>query len=144
MKICKICGFNNEDSASFCIACGVKIENDNFDNKKEDNNFPQKKPVKIKTEKTFNDKKAIVSIILSSIGLFCIIALPAQIIGLVFGIGGLKSKLFKPLAIIGIIFSTISLIVSCFIIIFTVNNLDRILDTNFFNAFYESYKNFLG
>jgi hypothetical protein len=144
MKTCKICGVNNEDNASFCITCGVKIENENSDIKNDNINLPAKKPIKLKIEKTFNDKKAIVSIILSSIGLFCVIALPAQIMGLLFGIGGLKSKLFKPLAIIGIIFSSISLIISGYIIVFIFNNLNNILDTNFFNAFYDSYKAFLG
>jgi hypothetical protein len=144
MKICKVCGVNNEDNASFCTSCGVRIENDNSEKQNEVQNLPQNKPIKVKTEKTFTDKKAIVSIILSSIGLFCFIAIPAQIMGLLFGIGGIKSKRFKPLAVIGIIFSSISLIISVFIIVFIFNNLNNILETNFFNTFYDSYKNFLG
>lgn len=119
MKICPICGAQNEDNRTICKECGFGMELE------EENSTNSKQEVVYRKQ----DKKtgfAVSSLILGIIGLILsclIVGIVPSIIGLIFGIVALAKtdlKKDKTMSIIGIICSVISIFIATIVIVVAV------------------------
>lgn len=119
MKICPICGAQNEDNRTICKECGfgMELEEENATNSKQEVVYRKQ------------DKKtgfAVSSLILGIIGLILsclIVGIVPSIIGLIFGIVTLVNtdlKKDKAMSIIGIICSVISIFIATIVIVVAV------------------------
>lgn len=126
---CSVCGKENLDEARFCVECGSKLTQDFY---QDDTNY--EKMVRGKSSATTALVLGIISVALPIV-CWCLgyisagISLICGIIGLVFGIGALKTE-YRSKAQAGVILSAIGIILAIVLVIVWLSiqtNLEEIL-----------------
>lgn len=106
---CEICGKPLPDGVDFCPSCGAVIRKNTV--QPTVNAANQQSPAS-----STNDTFAITSLVLAIAG-FVFSSMTATVLGIVFGVFGLKSLTQRSYAVAGIVISSIGLVIRVLIVI---------------------------
>ncbi len=133
---CKYCGEQLNSGDKFCPACGMQVD------KSAVQTIPVSAMVTQDNSRSTYDTVAIVSMILSIIGLLCC-GMFLSVPGLITGIIGLKSQKNKGFAIAAIIIGVISILMTIITAIFYSKYFSELssqfMDPDFFNEFMNEF-----